>query len=84
MANAKKSEHAPRIRDGLCRHVRNKGMYTGGYSASDPNALPYDVTIWWCTRTEKQIGPDDVPCHKDRCVRGRACWEPEDGGGPVA
>lgn len=45
----------PRVRDGLCRHVRCKGMIV-----------------------------DDRPCHKSRCLPGRACFEPAGQEPPVA
>lgn len=85
-----RSQYEPRVRDGLCRNVRSKGMLVNiderpendssqrAYLRFDPNALPWDSTIWWCTETSKTIGPDDRPCHAERCVKGRPCFEPED------
>jgi hypothetical protein len=93
MANAKeipgRSAFSPLVRNGLCRHVRSKGMMVNiaespendstrrGYLEVDKNALAWDGTIWWCTHTSKTIGPDDRPCDSDRCKKGRACFEAE-------
>ncbi len=84
------SAFSPRVRDGLCRHVRAKGMivnmgedsnkdtsFKSQYLAADRNALPYDTTIWWCTETSKTVGPDDRPCDNQRCKSGRSCYQAE-------
>jgi hypothetical protein len=88
--NRVRSQYEPRVRDGLCRFVRAKGMIVSlgegaendslqrSYLAVDPNALAWDSTIWWCSQTSKSIGPDDRPCHKERCLPGRGCYEAED------
>ena len=85
-----RSAHQPRVRDGLCRHIRAKGMLVNiGEKAehelarrmreADPNALPSDTTIWWCDQTSKVIGPDDKPCHRDECGGSdRVRYEAED------
>jgi hypothetical protein len=86
----KRSAHEPVVRNGLCRYIRSKGMivnidepdsaeagFVARYMAADPNALPYDATIWWCTMTSKPLGPDDEPCDRGKCVAGRECFEPE-------
>jgi hypothetical protein len=85
-----RSSHSPRVRDGLCRHIRSKGMLVNiderpenkstqkNYLAVDTNALAYDGTVWWCTSTSKTIGPDDRPCDADRCQSGRRCFEGEE------
>lgn len=88
---ATRSKHAPSVRDGLCRNIRSKGMVVNigddpkndsaqrTYLMGDPHALAWDATIWWCESTSKTIGPDDRPCHRDRCVGGRGCFEGETG-----
>ncbi len=85
-----KSAHEPLVRDGLCRHARSKGMLVNigeraedasaqrQLLAADRNTLAWDSTVWWCTMTSKVLGPDDRPCHKDRCVSSRGCFEAED------
>jgi hypothetical protein len=89
-----RSAHTPQVRDGLCRHIRSKGMLVNigeppenqssqkGYLTHDPHALAWDGTTWWCVQTSKTLGPDDRPCHAERCQQGRACWEDPDA--PVA
>ncbi len=84
------SAHLPVVRDGLCRFARSKGMlvnlgepdpraasFSRQYLTHDPNALPFDTTIWWCEQTSKSLGPDDGPCASERCVHGRSCYESE-------
>jgi hypothetical protein len=85
-----RSVHSPRVRNGLCRHIRAKGMLVNigetpendsgqrGFLAVDKNTLPWDGTNWWCTESGKTVGPDDRPCHDSRCLAGRQCYEPED------
>jgi hypothetical protein len=84
------SIHEPRVRNGLCRRLRSKGILVSIGTAPEKdiaarqrasflgNELPTDTTVWWCDRTATVIGPDDRPCHADRCTRGRACHESED------
>lgn len=79
-----KSRYAPTVNNDLCRHLRCKGMFTGGYHAVDPHALPFDATNWWCDRTQKELGPDDLPCDGRQCTRERRCHVPEDGREPVS
>jgi hypothetical protein len=88
--NNVRSKYSPRVRDGLCRKIRNKGMivhidespenssFQRTYLAVDPHALPWDGTTWWCTETTKTVGPDDRPCEAERCKAGRPCYEAED------
>ena len=85
-----RSAHEPRVRDGLCRHIRSKGMLVNigerpendssqrQLLAVDRNTMPWDGTTWWCNVTSKTVGPDDRPCLHDRCVAGRGCFEAED------
>ena len=88
--NSVRSEHSPKVRDGLCRHVRCKGMLIHiddsletsssqlNYLRVDPHALAWDGTTWWCTVTSKTVGPDDRPCDNDRCKSGRSCYKGEE------
>ena len=87
-----RSQYSPRVRDGLCRKIRAKGMIVNiderpendstrkAYLATDTNAMDYDGTVWWCTETSKTIGPDDRPCDEGRCGAraGRVCYQGED------
>lgn len=58
-----------------CAHLRHKGMYVT--SVPDPDEAlfydPYDATAYWCTRTQKALGPDGRPAHAEACIEGRDC-----------
>ena len=62
---------------GQCDHLRHKGMYV--LSVVDPAEFkfydPYDATAYWCTKTQKPLGPDGKSAHKEACVDGRGCCE---------
>jgi hypothetical protein len=85
-----RSQHDPRVRYGLCRHIRSKGMIINigekpendssrrQFLAVDKNTLDWDGTTWWCQQSGKTVGPDDRPCYDERCVAGRPCFEAED------
>jgi hypothetical protein len=34
---------------------------------------PYDATAYWCTCTQKALGPDGNPVNPDSCRSGRGC-----------
>jgi hypothetical protein len=96
MSSSQRSIHEPRVRYGLCRHIRSKGMLVNigelpendsgqrNFLSVDRNTLPWDGTTWWCTESGKTVGPDDRPCHNSRCLPGRTCFEAEDEEAPVA
>ncbi len=56
-----------------CQHLRHKGMYV--LSVPEPTDFhdAYDATAYWCTRTQKPIGPDGGLARADTCKRGREC-----------
>ncbi len=58
-----------------CAHLRHKGMYVLAGAEASPNEFydSYDATAFWCTRTQKAVGPDGHPVHADVCRGGRAC-----------
>ncbi|MGE3278105.1 MAG: hypothetical protein AB7O67_23595 [Vicinamibacterales bacterium] len=70
---------SPLVSDAQCGNLRHKGMYV--MSAPDPDAFtfydPYDATHYWCTRTQKALGPDGRPVRPDACAHGcgRGCCE---------
>ena len=33
----------------------------------------YNATAYWCTETQKPLGPDGRPVHEDTCRHGREC-----------
>lgn len=90
MSKPIRSVHAPVVRNGLCRHIRSKGMVINvgelpendslrrQFLAVDKNTMDWDGTSWWCMESGKTVGPDDRPCHNTRCQAGRPCFESED------
>lgn len=67
------SRHVP---GGLhCGHLRHKGMYV--LSVPDPAETAfydaYDATAYWCTKTQKPLGPDGRRAHASACTGGRSC-----------
>jgi hypothetical protein len=33
----------------------------------------YDATVFWCSPTQKTLGPDGRPAHASTCKPGRDC-----------
>ena len=69
---------SPKLTPGVhCLNLRHKGMYVT--SAPDPDEFAfydrYDATAYWCTCTQKALGPDGRPAHPDSCTPGRDCCE---------
>jgi hypothetical protein len=60
-----------------CSHLRHKGMYV--LSVAEPTDFhdSYDATAYWCTRTQKPLGPDGRPARADVCQAGRECCSHE-------
>ena len=60
-----------------CDHLRHKGMYV--LSVVDPAEFQfydkYDATAYWCTKTQKPLGPDGKAAHASACQGGRECCE---------
>ena len=58
-----------------CANLRHKGMYVLRDAGEDAAACydAYDATVYWCTRTQKALGPDGKPVHQDACTHGREC-----------
>lgn len=59
-----------------CAHLRHKGMYVTSLEAADAAvADSYHATSYWCTCTQKALGPDGQPVAADRGHpgSGRAC-----------
>lgn len=60
-----------------CQHLRHKGMYV--LSTPDPDEQrfcgSYDATAYWCTCTQKAMGPDGNAVNAKQCVSGggRGC-----------
>lgn len=60
-----------------CAHLRHKGMYVLSTPEEDGAATydNYDATVFWCSRTQKSLGPDGRPAHADQCRHGRECCD---------
>jgi hypothetical protein len=61
-----------------CQHLRHKGMYV--LTTPDPDGHrftggSYEATAYWCTCTQKAVGPDGNPASPTRCAMGggRTC-----------
>jgi len=66
---------SPLVSHATCEHLRHKGMYV--MSVVDPAEFQfydkYDATAYWCTKTQKPLGPDGKPAHASACQDGREC-----------
>jgi hypothetical protein len=58
----------------LCTALRCKEYYVCGRLDL---ARCDDTTIFWCGRTQRAVGPDEVPALPERCGPERACFEGE-------
>jgi hypothetical protein len=65
------------VGDAHCSHLRHKGMYV--MTTPDPGEAachdPFDASAYWCTRTQKALGPDGRPARPDDCGDARSCCE---------
>ena len=53
-----------------CRHLRCKEMYYHGSTDDE-----FASGIFWCVRTQENMGPDGRPCDKCDCGPARACYQ---------
>jgi len=71
---------SPLVNEHHCGNLRHKGMYV--MTVPDPDEFTfydkYDATHYWCTCTQRALGPDGRPVHPSTCTHagGRACCEP--------
>ena len=58
-----------------CSNLRHKGMYVLRDADTDADACydAYDATVYWCTQTQKALGPDGKLVSQHACTHGRAC-----------
>lgn len=58
-----------------CLNLRHKLMYV-----DDRQKLPglvdeeSSTRVYFCTKTQEQLGPDDAPVCPKECTKGRACY----------
>ena len=56
-----------------CRHLRCKEMY---YQSPDQvEEDEFHSGIYWCVKTQENIGPDGQSCSKCECGPERACYQ---------
>ena len=61
-----------------CRHLRSKGMfvYTDVINVDEVEE-GYDNTVYWCQKSQKDMGPDQGFVGRQDCRNTeRACYEP--------
>jgi hypothetical protein len=58
-----------------CSRLRHKSMYVMTTPDCEAGACydSYNATAYWCTETQKPLGPDGRPVHEDTCRHGREC-----------
>ena len=70
---------SPLVNEHHCSNLRHKGMYV--MSVPDPDEFKfydrYDATHYWCTCTQRALGPDGLSVHPTTCRHGgeRGCCE---------
>jgi hypothetical protein len=53
-----------------CRHLRSKEMFYQGSTDDE-----FASGIYWCVKTQENMGPDGQSCSKCECGPERACYE---------
>jgi hypothetical protein len=60
-----------------CRHLRSSGMYLYSDRPDGGTHDEYDNTVFWCTKSLKEFGPDDEIAGRLECRDpSRSCYEP--------
>jgi hypothetical protein len=60
-------------RQGLCAHLRWKGMFVGSHD--DPTVQRGGGGLFWCLFTQNCLGPDGAVAEPGNCDQpGRACY----------
>ncbi len=54
-----------------CRFLRNKEMY---YQADGLAEDGFASGLFWCQKTQENVGPDRKPAGKAECCPGRSCF----------
>ncbi len=57
-----------------CLSLRHKLMYVDERQKM-PGMVDAESStrIYFCTKTQEQLGPDDLPVNPEACIPGRAC-----------
>ena len=58
-----------------CLHIRHKLMYCD-YRHDVPGMVDdtSDTRVFFCSKTQEVLGPDDKPVHPGDCKPGRGCY----------
>ena len=63
-----------------CALLRSKGMYVTGQTVPGEDDGPLAGEVGdghcWCNQTQHALGPDDDLADRERCIPGRACYQP--------
>ena len=60
-------------RQGLCAHLRWKGLFVGSHD--DPTVPRGGAGLFWCLFTQNCLGPDGAVAEPGNCDQpGRACY----------
>lgn len=62
------------LREERCENLRWKGLYIG--EESDPAIQQGDERIFWCVKTQLELGPDGKLVDNYECSPGRSCYKP--------
>ena len=58
----------------ICEKLRTKTMYLNtDYRASADEPGGRGTAAFWCLKTHRPLGPDDLPACPEDCHAGRAC-----------
>ena len=55
-----------------CRHLRCKEMF---YQSPGQPEDEFSSGIYWCVKTQENLGPDGQSCGKCECGPERACYQ---------
>ncbi len=61
------------IREERCENLRWKGLFIDEYS--DPSIQQGDERIFWCLKTQLNLGPDGKLVDSYECSAGRGCYK---------
>ena len=69
------SEESPVRLKASCVHLRHKMMYVDVRQAT-PGLVDdsSDTRVFFCTKTQEQLGPDDEPVSPSDCTTDRSCY----------
>jgi len=58
-----------------CQHMRHKLMYiSSDYGVPGMVEMDSETRVYWCTKTQEVLGPDNLPVGPGDCSNGRSCY----------